>query len=152
MKFDEKQRVNHALWTAMTAVFALSLAACDQKPSAEKFGKDIDRAADKAGRQFEQAADTAGKKIDQAASVISEKTAEAGKAIDDAALTAKVKSALVTEPGLKALAINVDTTGGVVTLHGTTDTPANRDKAGQVASGVQGVKSVTNKLEIAKGS
>lgn len=147
-----EKRTHRALQIAVTSVFALNLAACDQKPSAEKIGKDIDRAVGKAGQQMEQAANTAGKKIEQATDAAGKTITEAGKTIDDAALTAKVKSALIAEPGLKALAIDVDTSGGVVTLHGATNTPENRDKAAQVASNVQGVKSVKNNLIVIKGT
>lgn len=141
-----------ALQIAIASVFALSLGACDQKPSAEKVGKDINRAVDKAGQQVEQAANTAEKKIEQATDTAGKTMTEAGKAIDDVALTAKVKSALIAEPGLKALAIDVDTAGGVVTLHGTANTLENRDKATQVAANVQGVKSVKNNLIVVKGT
>ena len=40
-------------------------------------------------------------------------------AVDDAAITAKVKTAIMAEPGLKATEINVDTKDAVVTLTGT---------------------------------
>jgi hyperosmotically inducible protein len=141
-----------ALQIALASVFALNLAACDQKPSAEKVGKDIDRAISKADQQVEQAANTAEKKFEQATDAAGKSITEAGKAIDDAAVTAKVKSALLAEPGLKALAIDVDTAGGVVTLHGTANTLESRDKATQVAANVQGVKSVKNNLIVVKGT
>ena len=147
-----EKKIHHALQIAVASVFALNLAACDQKPSAEKVGKDIDRAVGKASQQMEQAANTAEKKIEQAKDAAGKTIAEAGKTMDDAALTAKVKSALIAEPGLKALAIDVDTSAGVVTLHGTANTPENRDKATQVASNVGGVKSVKNNLIVVKGT
>ena len=40
----------------------------------------------------------------------------------------------------------------MVTLYGTVDNKKNRDKAGQVASGVPGVRSVKNELVIVAGS
>ncbi len=152
MNFSAKKRNQSALWYAVAGVFVLSLAACGEKPSAETAGKNIDRAAEKAGREMNQATGTAEQKFEQAKEAISEKTAATGKAVEDAALTAKVKTALITEPGLNALAIDIDTKDGVVSLFGTTDTAANRDKAVQIASKVEGVKSVVNKLVIAKGS
>jgi osmotically-inducible protein OsmY len=63
-----------------------------------------------------------------------------------------VRSALGTEPGLEALSIDVNAVNGEVTLYGTADTAARRDKAAQVALNVDGVKSVTNHLIILKGS
>lgn len=69
-------------------------------------------------------------------------------AVDDATLTAKVKTALIAEPGISALAINVDTKDSVVTLTGQCDTQANVDRAIAVAQSIDGVKSVTNNLTV----
>lgn len=152
MNFSEKKRNPNASWRAVAAMLALSLAACGEKPPAETAGKKIDQAVAKAGEEMKQAAGAAKEKIEQAKEVISEKAAETGKAVADAALAAKVKTALIAEPGLTASAIDVDAKDGVVSLFGTADNTTNRDKAGQVASKVEGVKSVNNKLVIAKGS
>ena len=137
----DANRTRRALYIAAASAFSLSLAACDQNTSAEKVGRNIDRAADKAEKKVDQASDAAGKKL-----------SEAGKSMEDAALTAKVKSALIAEPGLKALSINVDTADGVITLNGTANSPENRDKAVQVAQNVPGVKSVRDNLVVSKGT
>lgn len=151
MNFDTGKS-RRLLQLAGASALALSLAACNQDTSAEKVGRSIDRAADKVGQQIGQAAETAEKKIDQTAAAASAQLAEAGKAMDDAALTAKVKSALIAEPGLKALAIDVDTSGGVITLNGTVNNDDNRNKAVQLAQSVQGVKSVRDHLVVSRGS
>ena len=44
--------------------------------------------------------------------------------------------------------IDVDTKDNVVTLNGTADTQAHADKAVTVAKGVDGVKSVENRLTV----
>jgi hyperosmotically inducible periplasmic protein len=62
--------------------------------------------------------------------------------VDDAAITGKVKTALMAEPGIRSLKIDVDTKNGVVTLNGTVDTAEQKDRALQVAQNVNGVKSV----------
>ena len=62
------------------------------------------------------------------------------------ALIAKIKAAIFAEPGLKALQINVDTAQGVVTLSGSVDSMVSSDKAVALASAVDGVKSVDNRL------
>jgi hyperosmotically inducible periplasmic protein len=67
-------------------------------------------------------------------------------------LAGKVKSALGADPALKMLAIDAGATDGVVTLYGTANNKRNRDKAGKVAAGVPGVKSVKNELVIVAGS
>lgn len=140
------------LTMAAAAALVMGLAACDQDMSAEKVGRKIDNTVDQTGQQIARATDSAEKKMEQAGSAISEKTAQAGDTLQDAAITAKVKSALVAEPGLNALSIDVDTENGVVSLFGSADTQANRERATQLASAVEGVKSVQNKLVIVQGS
>ena len=77
-----------------------------------------------------------------------ETMARAGDAIGDAAITAKVKTALIADPDVKALRIDVDTKDGVVTLNGTADQSANADKAVAIAKRIDGVKSVENRLTV----
>jgi len=72
----------------------------------------------------------------------------AGDKVDDAALTTKVKTALMAEPGLRSLEINVDTRDNVVTLNGTVDSQEKKQRAMQIAQGVEGVKSVSDNLVV----
>ena len=67
----------------------------------------------------------------------------------DAAITAKVKAALLKDPQVAGLKINVDTRAGVVTLNGKVASPAEAQKAVIVASGVEHVTDVVNRLEVA---
>ncbi len=68
--------------------------------------------------------------------------------LDDAAVTAKVKTALVVSPDLKGLAINVDSLGNVVTLSGTVASESLRQQAETIAKGVDGVQDVKNDLMV----
>ena len=77
---------------------------------------------------------------------------KAGNAMDDGAITAKVKTALLADPEVKGLQIDVDTKNGVVTLKGTADKPANRDRAVQIAKDTSGVKSVDSQLVVKASS
>lgn len=137
---------------ATAGLLGLGLIACDQKTPAEKVGQDIDRAIDKTGQQIRQAADKAEDKMDQVGSAVSEKAARTGETIADAAITAKVKSALIADPGLKSTGIDVVTEKGVVSLFGTTVSGASRERATQLAAAVEGVKAVENNLAIVQGS
>jgi len=74
--------------------------------------------------------------------------AAAGDALADAALTAKVKASLIAEPDVEALRIDVDTKDGAVTLSGTAPSQARIDHAVSVARGIDGVKSVDNRLTV----
>lgn len=73
-------------------------------------------------------------------------TNAAANVIDNAALTTKVKAALLADELVKGTQINVDSNNGVVTLKGTVDSPAHKEKAEQVAKGVSGVTRVQNDL------
>ena len=86
--------------------------------------------------------------VDSAASATGQAMDKAGDAMSDAAVTGKVKSALIADPDVKALRIDVDTKNKVVTLNGSADTQANADKAATIAKGVDGVQSVDNKLTV----
>jgi osmotically-inducible protein OsmY len=71
-----------------------------------------------------------------------------GAVIDDAAITAKVKTALLADPEISGLKINVDTAQGTVSLKGEIKTLALRKKAEGIVRGVAGVKSVNNQLVV----
>ena len=68
--------------------------------------------------------------------------------IDDAALTAKVKSQMIADGRVSPTRVNVDTAGGVVTLKGVVPTPAEKSAAEEIARKVAGVKSVTSLLTV----
>ena len=72
----------------------------------------------------------------------------AGQYIGDAALTAKVKTALLTEKNLKSLDVNVETLNGVVQLSGFVVSSAQIDQAVDIARHVKGVRDVKNDLRL----
>ena len=69
-----------------------------------------------------------------------------GEYLDDAGITAAVKSELLKEKGLSSFKISADTIDGVVTLTGNVKSRELADKAGDLAERVKGVKRVDNKL------
>lgn len=71
-----------------------------------------------------------------------------GEVIEDGVITTKVKTALLADPDVKGLPIDVDTKNGVVTLKGTADKAANMDRAMRIARDTGGVKSVDNQLVV----
>jgi osmotically-inducible protein OsmY len=151
----ELRATTHAVRLALFAVagaLALGIAGCDQPGSAEKMGAEAGRTLDRAAEKMGQAADAAGKVIDRAGDAARTQAADAAKSLDDTALTARVKSKLIAEAGSAGLAIDVSTTGGVVTLQGTVDAAEVRERVARAASGVDGVKSVENRLVVARGS
>jgi hyperosmotically inducible protein len=73
-------------------------------------------------------------------------TAQASAAVDDAAITTKVKAALLADDQVKGTQINVDTNGGTVRLTGTVDSQAQLARAVEIAKGVNGVQKVENNM------
>jgi hyperosmotically inducible protein len=74
--------------------------------------------------------------------------AEDGNVFKDAWLTSKTKTKLLADKRVKSLEISVDTTGAVVTLRGKVATFDERTAAEEIARGVDGVKSVSNTLQV----
>jgi hyperosmotically inducible protein len=72
----------------------------------------------------------------------------AGQVVDDATITAKVKTDLIADPTTKAHQINVDTNSGIVELGGFVDSQAAKDRAAEIARSVKGVKDVKNDLQL----
>ena len=75
-------------------------------------------------------------------------TTTAAKNAEDDAISAKVKAAIVADPGLSTLQIDVDTKNSVVTLNGTVDTAVSKERAEQIAQSVGGVRSVVDNLTV----
>ena len=74
----------------------------------------------------------------------------AGTSIDDATITASVKSKLVAEKAANLTRVDVDTNNGTVYLNGTVESPEQRSRAEQLAWQAKGVKSVVNNLQVQK--
>ena len=117
------------------------LSACDRPGPAETAGKKIDQTADTVGEKMGATADKIGDKLGA-------QSAKAGVAIDDAAITTKVKAAIFAEPGLKTLQISVDTVKGVVILTGSVNSVANKNSAQALAGAVADVQQVQNRLVV----
>jgi osmotically-inducible protein OsmY len=69
-----------------------------------------------------------------------------GEVVDDSVITTKIKSLIASDDILKAFQISVETRKGIVELSGFVNTQKDKDKAGQIARSVEGVKSVVNAL------
>ena len=74
----------------------------------------------------------------------------AGSNIDDATITASVKSKLVADRAANLTRVDVDTNNGTVYLNGTVDSAEQKSRAEQLAWQAQGVKSVVNNLQVQK--
>jgi hyperosmotically inducible periplasmic protein len=105
------------------------------------------------GRSF--LPDSAGvdaKRAREVATKVGEETAAAASqakaALDDGALTAKIKSKMALDDSVKALDIDVDTVKGVVTVSGAVRSQAERQRALQLAKETNGVREVVDRLVV----
>lgn len=72
----------------------------------------------------------------------------AGEVIDDASITAQIKSALLTHRSTSAIKTKVTTRDGVVTVSGEAKNPAEKDLVTKLVTDIKGVNSVVNNMEV----
>jgi osmotically-inducible protein OsmY len=122
--------INSRLLTvSLSAVALLGAVACTPRDR-----EDVSKSAKNTATEVRQATEVAANKAE--------------KAIDDTMITAKVKSALLADSTVKGMDINVDTVGGTVTLSGTAKSQAERSQAEALASSVEGVRNVVNRINV----
>ena len=121
-------------------VLAFALSGCGREPPPKPVVKDVPVPAQPV---VEDAAKAEAAKL---------AAAQAARAAADKELAGRVKAALTAERNLNAHGIDVIAKDGAVTLFGTAETRARRDLAQKIATKVDGVKSVENKLAVVAGS
>jgi osmotically-inducible protein OsmY len=75
-------------------------------------------------------------------------TESTGEYFDDSMITAKIKSAILSDSRLKSMDITVSTFKGIVQLSGFVDSKGVVDRAVQVSRTIKGVKAVNNSLVV----
>ncbi|HEY7292202.1 MAG TPA: BON domain-containing protein [Vicinamibacterales bacterium] len=75
-------------------------------------------------------------------------TKKVGDAVEDAALTTKIKAKMALDDSVKARAIDVTTSGTTVTLSGTVRSAAEHDRAVALARETDGVTRVIDQLHV----
>ncbi len=75
----------------------------------------------------------------------------AGEAVDDAVITTTVKTEFLADSRVRGLDIDVDTNKGVVELNGSVGSEAESKRAEDIASRVNGVVGVKNRLVVDAG-
>jgi hyperosmotically inducible periplasmic protein len=142
-------KVTHrGFFIVIIMAFFFGFAGCQQDGTAEKAGKKIDQATEKAGKNIDQATEKAGKKIEEAGEAINAKVEKTGEFMDDAAITAKIKAEILSDPLLKVSQIDVTTTNSVVMLSGVVDSKQSIDRAVEIVHSIKNVKSVENNLVV----
>ena len=75
-------------------------------------------------------------------------TREAKTMVTDSWVTSKTKISLFADERVKGTQVSVDTAKGVVHLRGKVDSAEAKSAAGDIAKGIEGVKSVKNDLQV----
>ena len=73
-----------------------------------------------------------------------------GEKVDDASITAQIKTSLLFHHSTHVLATRVNTKDGVVILHGEASNAAERALVGKLAEDTNGVKHVDNRMSVKK--
>ena len=122
-----------------------ALSGCNQSQE-DRTAQQAAEAVHKSNQALRELSTNAKEGAEKAASVAREARNEAAPVLNDVTVTAKVKTALLAAKDVKAMSIDVDTKGGVVTLSGQLPDEAQAKRALEIARGVDGVKSVANRL------
>lgn len=125
------------LATLATVACAGIVTACDRPPDAALQFDAGDTRVGQAGPRSE-----VGQTVGNAADSARDK-------VKDATITATVNAQLAADPKLSALRVDVDTVGGRVRLTGTAPDASSAEHAGRLASRVEGVTAVDNRLVVA---
>lgn len=89
------------------------------------------------------------RQVDNRMTVNGEKPRETiGAKVDDASVTARIKSSLLFHRSTHAVATKVKTRNGVVTLRGEARNAAEKDLVGRLAGDTEGVQRVDNRMTI----
>ncbi|QJA06592.1 BON domain-containing protein [Thermosulfurimonas marina] len=71
-----------------------------------------------------------------------------GRSLDDKLLTARIKTKLIAEPGIRSLSIDVDTVNGVVTLTGLVKNEEQHRRVLEIVRTTKGVRRVIDNLKV----
>lgn len=156
--------MNKRLMTLPTigALFAaVALVGCDRQDESRTVGQKVDsvlaQADQKAGQVRDRAVEGARDVRDAAreATADAKRTADAkqaaepaSNAVGDARITTEINAQFAKDNNLSALAIDVDTEGGLVVLKGSAPNAQAKDRATQLARAVNGVTNVENQLTV----
>ena len=136
-------------FVAFSTLAAMALlAGCDRREDDRTVGQRVDDGIAEAeqksaeiNEQARQAAQATSAAASRATDTVSAKTRDMG-------ITAEMNARLAQDRQLSALRIDVDTADGRVTLRGSAPTLAARERATEIARGIDGVVGVANELQI----
>jgi hyperosmotically inducible protein len=103
---------------------------------------------EKMERKANETKDKMERKADEAKDKAKSVTQEAKTGLTDSWITSKTKIALFADDRVKGRQVHVETRNGTVMLRGKVDSNEAKAAAGEVAKGIEGVKSVKNELQV----
>ena len=113
-----------------------------QKDLATEYAKDIEGVKDVKNEM------TVASTVQKPDTTLGQKAETVGELIDDASITALVKTTLLSHRSTSALNTTVETKDGIVKLGGKAKNAAEKDLASKIVVDVAGVKSVSNTMSI----
>src|SRR6185436_19360184 len=122
-------------------------------PTRRNVGASNSGFAQDAGRVFRDIrVDDVRQELERTGLVIRQKASQIGTAIvestADVRTTGAIKARLLSEPGISSIGIDVNTTGGVVTLAGSVSSHEEVAKAMRIALETEGVAKVISTLQV----
>jgi hypothetical protein len=147
-EFDVKQLYIQPLLISLSVMAALCLAGCQDTnkngvPDSPATGQQIEHTVNNAEKTVQKGVDTVAPTLEKGARKVVpviEKTVEKGVALtEDAAITGKVKTALISNKTIQAANIDVTTKNKVVYLQGNVASNAQRVLASKIAHQAAGV-------------
>lgn len=114
--------------------------------------RDVVGTAGEVGDRAKDAGSDVAQTTKEVGSDIADKTAaaagQARRSLAEGSLTAKIKAKMALDDTVKALNLDVDTTGSVVTVSGTVASDAARTRALQLAKETEGVTQVIDRIQV----
>ncbi|HYN22418.1 MAG TPA: BON domain-containing protein [Thermoanaerobaculia bacterium] len=151
----------------LTVLLLMPLAACDRdghkavqaerdsegKARIHIDGDEVESELKQAGEQLERGADQVQRGAEQVGAALERGAerieAEVGPVLDDASITARIKTKLIADPEINSFHIDVDTVDGRVALNGKVASAEQREEAEDLARGTTGVRQVVNLIQVA---
>jgi hyperosmotically inducible periplasmic protein len=153
MKKINEQSINLANSILVTLLLSAVIitSGCKEEGPAEKTGKKLDQTIESSNEKIDEQVDALKQSIDAKEEAMKKQSETVGEVIDDAAITAKAKAAMMADPLVSAFNIDITTVQGVVKLNGAVTNQQIIDRALEIVRATPGVKSVENHLVVSTG-
>jgi len=136
-------------FVACSASAALALlAGCERRDDERTLGQRVDERLAQAEQKSAQINADARQAAQAASAAASRATEAVATKTRDVSITAEMNAKLAQDRQLSALRIDVETADGRVTLRGSAPTLAARERATEIARGIDGVVGVANELQV----